>query len=489
MIYYFTLGLVIYAAYKINKLLKVPPELKNIPALPLLTFFRFSRDKRFYIDKMNHYFQSYFNEFGIVRVFTHLGWTVYIADAKICKEVTTLPEIFQKQTSSKNAADNFLRFFGASQVGSVNGEEWRKQRKIINPIFNQTWSTELFGTCAQDLIDEWEKMDGKELKVHDKIQRMTLDVFGKSIFDMEFKSVKNADSKLYNLYHDIAKEVFGHPFYILFPFLEKVPFLKRPQLANKLDQYHEFIQELIKLKQNELNNGTLKSNGDLISALVQSNENSEEGKLTMEEIRDNLNFFIMAGHDTTSNTLTGTLYYLARYPEIQDKLRGQVLDAMNYPKNVQIPTIDQLKNIPFIDMVIKESMRIMTTVAAIQRISSCTYTLRNGVTIPKNTPVFVQLWGVHHNPSTFPNPFEFNPNRFEDISSQESKNWQPFLYGSRTCIGSTFSLMEQRVTLAMLLQKFEFSISSDNPDYHKLRIGSLGIVRPKELSIRVKVRA
>jgi cytochrome P450 len=106
---------------------------------------------------------------------------------------------------------------------------------------------------------------------------------------------------------------------------------------------------------------------------------------------------------------------------------------MNYPKDVQIPTNDQLKKMPFMDMVIKESMRIMTTASAVQRISSSAYTLSNGVTIPKNTPIFLHLWGVHHNPSAFPNPYEFNPNRFEDISSQESKNWQPFTLGSRTC--------------------------------------------------------
>jgi cytochrome P450 len=55
-------------------------------------------------------------------------------------------------------------------------------------------------------------------------------------------------------------------------------------------------------------------------------------------------------------------------------------------------------------------------------------------------------------------------------------------------IGSTLSLMEQRVTLAMLLQRFEFSISSDNPDYYKLRVDSLGVVRPKDLSILVELR-
>jgi hypothetical protein len=68
MIYFLILGLIIFAAFKVANLLKVPPELKDIPTVPLLTFFRFSLDKRCFRDKVNHYFQSQFNEFGVIRV-------------------------------------------------------------------------------------------------------------------------------------------------------------------------------------------------------------------------------------------------------------------------------------------------------------------------------------------------------------------------------------------------------------------------------------
>jgi hypothetical protein len=68
MIYYLILGLIIFTAYKIANFVKVPPELKDIPTVPLLTFFRFSLDKRCFRDKVNCYFQSQFNEFGVIRV-------------------------------------------------------------------------------------------------------------------------------------------------------------------------------------------------------------------------------------------------------------------------------------------------------------------------------------------------------------------------------------------------------------------------------------
>jgi cytochrome P450 len=121
---------------------------------------------------------------------------------------------------------------------------------------------------------------------------MTLDVFGKAIFDLDFKSVKNPDSKLYNLYHKIFEQLFGQPVYLLFPFMEYMPFFRRTELSNQLDEYQEFIQEIIALRKDELKKGTLVDNRDLVSALVKSNENNSEIKLTMEEIRVNSTLLI-----------------------------------------------------------------------------------------------------------------------------------------------------------------------------------------------------
>jgi cytochrome P450 len=88
---------------------------------------------------------------------------------------------------------------------------------------------------------------------------------------------------------------------------------------------------------------------------------------------------------------------------------------------------------PYMDLVNKESMRIMTTASSIQRETYQTHTLSNGITIPKSTPIFLHLWGIHHNSKAFPKPFEFNPDRFKDMGGEESRNWQPFLTGIRSC--------------------------------------------------------
>jgi cytochrome P450 len=106
---------------------------------------------------------------------------------------------------------------------------------------------------------------------------------------------------------------------------------------------------------------------------------------------------------------------------------------MDSPKQVTIPTVEQLKKVPLMDMVSKESMRMMTTVNTTERVCKSHHTFSNGLSVPKDTPIFVHMCGVHYNPSAFSNPFEFNPERFSDISSEESKNWLAFGLGNRTC--------------------------------------------------------
>ncbi|KXN65537.1 cytochrome P450, partial [Conidiobolus coronatus NRRL 28638] len=421
MILYLVAALVVYISYKIYTWTRCPDEIKHLPSLPFWSYFRLSLSDESFTEKMKKEFQPMFDEYGIVRAFTHFGWSVLISDPKLCKEVSVKHEIFVKQSFSEaQFSENLTKFFGVSQVLSNNGAEWKRHRKVINPIFNQSWNTELFGECARDVINDWEKHAGGEIKVDDNIQRMTLDVFGKAIFDINFKSVEDKSSRLYHLYNDITEKVLGQAMYIVAPFMDNMPYFSRPKLRQQLNEYHEFIEEMMELKKKQYYEGTEKSK-DLITAFIESNEKEGEFKLTNDEIRDNIAMFILAGHDTTSNTLTSTLYYLARYPEIQDKLRKEVLEALGHPTELTTPTIDQLKNVPYMDLVNKESMRIMTTTASLQRYAAQTHTLSNGVTIPKNTQVLLHLWGLHHS-SAFSKPDEFNPERFSDAHGEESRN-------------------------------------------------------------------
>lgn len=108
------------------------------------------------------------------------------------------------------------------------------------------------------------------------------------------------------------------------------------------------------------------------------------------------------------------------------------MTALENPKSLTIPTVAQLKSMPYLDMVNKESMRIMTTATSLQREAMDDHVLSSGLMVPKGTQVHIHLWAVHHNPKIFNNPDVFDPERFREAGDQ-SRNWQAFTTGPRSC--------------------------------------------------------
>jgi cytochrome P450 len=106
---------------------------------------------------------------------------------------------------------------------------------------------------------------------------------------------------------------------------------------------------------------------------------------------------------------------------------------MNNPQVLTNPTLDQLKQMKYLNLVIKESMRAMATVSVLERICTSEFQLTDNIKLTKDTPVFLMMYQVHQNPHYFSNPEKFDPERFRDSASVESKNWQPFITGPRAC--------------------------------------------------------
>jgi cytochrome P450 len=101
--------------------------------------------------------------------------------------------------------------------------------------------------------------------------------------------------------------------------------------------------------------------------------------------------------------------------------------------------------------------------------------------------VSVSIYGAHHDPNVYPNPQKFEPERFLN-GKYDNDIYLPFGGGSRMCIGMGFSLMEQRVYLSMLLQKFTLEIKKDNPDYDQLRMVGLRLTKAKDLRLNFTPR-
>jgi cytochrome P450 len=217
---------------------------------------------------------------------------------------------------------------------------------------------------------------------------------------------------------------------------------------------------------------------DLFSALCHAR--SEDGEQFSDaDIVNHMIFLLMAAHDTSTSTLTTMAYYLARYPEWQERCREESLalgsDAVDYPD------LDKLVSL---DLVMKEAMRLVTPVPGVTRRANRETELL-GFRVPAGAYIAVHLWGVHHMKEIWPNPERFDPERFAEHRREDKVHryaYLPFGNGVHKCIGMYFGGMEIKAVMQQLLQRFRLTVK---PGY-RMPIDWVSLPRPKDgLPIRL----
>lgn len=202
---------------------------------------------------------------------------------------------------------------------------------------------------------------------------------------------------------------------------------------------------------------------DFIDVLLLAKD--EDGKeLSDEDIRAEADTFMFEGHDTTASGLSWVLYNLAKHPEYQERCRQEVQELLRdrEPKEM---AWDDLAQLPFLTMCIKESLRLHPPVTGISRCCTQDLVLPDGRVIPKGNVCIISIFGIHHNPSVWTDPEVYNPYRFDPETPQKRSSlaFIPFSAGPRNCIGQTFAMAEMKVVLALTLLRFRVLPDDQEP--------------------------
>ena len=202
---------------------------------------------------------------------------------------------------------------------------------------------------------------------------------------------------------------------------------------------------------------------DLLQLMMNANDETTEeqvSRLTDDEIVAQCVVFLLAGFETSSNTLGFVLYYLAVHPDVQEKLRSEIKDAIE--SNAKKPLNEVAQHIEYLDCVIKESQRLCPTLAQVNRECSEDYDL-NGIHIPVGTEILIPIYFLHHDPDAWMDPEKFDPERFRSPrkDARHALQFLPFGAGPRNCIGMRFALMEIKIALVKILTKFRFEKSPE----------------------------
>jgi cytochrome P450 len=355
------------------------------------------------------------------------------------------PRNFLKDRVIRNS-----RWFFGEGLLTNEGDSWLRQRRLSAPAFHRervSSYAKIMTSYAQQMLANWK--DGETLDIHREMMRLTLQIVVRALFNVEVEETAEISSAL-NL---IMINTTG--IRILFPPIAR--YLPTPRMISfrravaRMD--HTVYSIIAQHRDNKIDSG------DLLSMLMALRD--EDGsRMSDQQLRDEVLTFLIAGHETTALTLTWTWHLLAQHPEVQKKLH-QELDRM---LGGRTPEFSDLSALTYTERVIKESMRLYPPAWSLARTVVSDFELRD-YRIPAGANVVMSQWIMHRNPAYFPDPQEFDPDRWSPAKAQKLPRFAyfPFGGGPRQCIGSSFAMMEATLLLATIAQTFQLRAVPDHP--------------------------
>ncbi|XP_034405952.1 cytochrome P450 4F3 isoform X2 [Cyclopterus lumpus] len=376
-----------------------------------------------------------------------------------------------------------------------NGAEWSRKRRLLTPAFHFDVLKDYvakFNSSTDTMHDKWRHLVAKgtaTMEMFDHVTLMTLDSLLKCAFsyksDCQWSTSEyvSAIVELSELVIDRRQKILHHWDWFYWRTEQGKRFRKA------LGTVHRFTREVVQKRRALIRQQTgtdssaaRRRKKDFVDIILVSKDKDGRG-LTDEEIHAEANTFMFAGHDTTASAISWTLYNLARHEHYQEKCRQEVTDLMQ-GRDRHAMEWEDLSNLPFTTMCIRESLRLHAPVQAVTRKYTQDMALPGHRTVPKGAICLVSIYGTHHNPAVWTNPHEFNPLRFgpECTAERASHAYIPFSSGPRNCIGQKFALAQLRVVVALTLLRFRLT-PGVNPE---LGPRSGGVRRLPQLVLRAE---
>lgn len=426
---------------------------------------------------------NYFHKYGrVYKMSLGRSPSIVVTDPEIIKQITV------KEFSKFTNRPPFVKPNPPLNAGLfiARDETWRRIRHTLTPTFTASKLKDIvpiIENASEKLKTKMQKYaeTGESVDVVRLFSLFALDVIMRAAFGMENDIQMNPDPVLV----EKARNVFQTPlwvrFFSMFPFWGY--FSRYANVLQGIDYFWEIVKGILQERRTKGFTGSK----DLVHLMLKAHEEHVGGvsKLSENEIMAQSIVFLVAGFETTGNTLTSTAYYLATNPEVQDRLICEIDELMETREDV--PLYELVQKAGYMDQVISEVLRIAGPAFLIFR--ECEEdTIIKGIRFPKGCGVSIPSYVLHRDPGFWDNPLEFNPDNFSPEAKEKRDPFAflPFGVGPRQCIGMRLALLEIKIGLLQVMQRFKFERAPETVE--KLEHRAVIIMSPKE-TIYVKIKA
>ncbi len=338
---------------------------------------------------------------------------------------------------------------------NADGADWNWQRRAVVPVFTHRNVVSLAPamTATAERASERLMVCGGRAEIVAEMLTSTFDV----ICDVALSGREHFDAKVYGAAITRYFQTAGRA--SLLDFLGVPAWMPRPgelMAGMSVKTMHSMVAKAIEERRREATGNA----DDLLDYMLAAVDPETGRKMNSEDLLYNMQFFIVAGHETTALALSWALYLLANSRDHQERAREEARSQLQGGA----ANASDLEAMPFVEQVLDEAMRLYPPVGLLARNVLKEDELCERKMKPNDT-LFLPIWALHRHEMWWERPDEFDPDRFspENRAGRDKYLHLPFGAGPRVCVGADFAMMQARIILATLIQRFAFSPAGPAP--------------------------
>jgi cytochrome P450 len=369
----------------------------------------------------------------------------------VVNDPAAIRRVFVDNTANYRKDDLQKRVIGKVLLDGLveaEAEQWRKQRRMLAPLFTLrrvASFTPAMKDAAEALVRRWLRLrEGRIIDVQRDISEVALDILGRTLFSDGLGHGPSEFTEAMTRNFETSWRV--DPFDLL-DFPAWLPRLGKLRARSSEKFFERAIDQLVARRKRLIAAG--RAPDDLLTLLLTAKDPETRKGLTDAEVTANIVTFIAAGHETTANALTWSLFLLSKSPDWAERIAAEADRVLALPAEAQSEQLFETR------AVIEEAMRLYPPVASMSRQALGPDDLV-GRRIRKGSIVIVSQWVLHRHRALWQDPDHFDPTRFLPGEREKIDRFAylPFGVGPRVCIGAAFALQEASIILANIMQKF-----------------------------------
>ncbi|MBN1669357.1 MAG: cytochrome P450 [Anaerolineales bacterium] len=388
--------------------------------------------------------------------------------------------IENKDNYNKGISMAKLRLSLGEGLFASEGQLWRKQRRLMQPMFTPRAIDQFAAAMVEDiekLLGRWAvlNLEGQPFDVSTEMMSLAMGIIARTMFDLDIDQeaveAGNAFTYVLEFVSQQTMRIIDLPLFI--------PTAANRKFKQSMQILDDFIFGIIE-KRKDL--PPEQQRDDLLGTLLKARDPETGEPMSLQQIRDEVVTIFFAGHETTAQALTWTWFLLAQHPPVEQKLHQELAEVLQG----RMPGLQDVEQLVYTRMVIDEAMRLYPPIWVYAR-QAIADDVIGGYHIPAGSLISLSQFITHRHPDFWDEPEVFNPENFapEQEVKRHKYAYFPFGGGQRICIGNNFALLEAVLALAAIAQQYRLHLLPGQ-DIQPKMVGTLRPNKPVMMTLEAR---